>query len=81
MIVEVRLFARARELIGSDSVALDLPQGATVAELRTRLSGEFPRIRPIAPSLLVAVGNDYVSDSTPLVEDDQVVCFPPVSGG
>ncbi len=42
MMVHVRLFARARDLAGADSVAVELPDGATVADLRRRLAADHP---------------------------------------
>ena len=38
MTVTVRLFARARDLAGADAVSVELPAGATAADLRRRLA-------------------------------------------
>ena len=38
MIIRVCLFARAKDLVGADSIDLDLTQTATVADLRRRLA-------------------------------------------
>ncbi len=37
MMVRVMLFAAARQFAGTDVLELDLPESATVAQLRTRL--------------------------------------------
>src|SRR5438128_51642 len=42
MIVRVRLFARARDLAGTDAVALELPAGTTVGALRKQLGERWP---------------------------------------
>ncbi len=81
MKINVRLFAQARDLVGSDQVALQLPDQATVAELRTELAAQYPDLAPLAAHLLIAVGVDYADDVAPLNAEDDVACFPPVSGG
>jgi sulfur-carrier protein len=81
MKIEVRLFARARDAAGADRVTVDLPAEARVGDLRTALATRFPKLAPLAPSLLVAVGNDYAKDQAILAGDSEIACFPPVSGG
>jgi molybdopterin converting factor subunit 1 len=81
MNVAVRLFARARDLVGTDRIAVELPAAATVADLRTALAAQHAPLRPLSRNLLMAVGTDYVSDQTVLPADCEVACFPPVSGG
>ena len=81
MKLAVRLFARARELAGTDLVQLDVAGSINVAELRRVLSARCPALSAIAPSLLVAVGAQYADDSMLVEPADEVACFPPVSGG
>jgi molybdopterin converting factor subunit 1 len=81
MKIKVQLFARARDLAGAASVELDVPEPARVADLKRSLSSRFPQVTPLVPSLLVAVGTCYADDQTQLRRDDEVACFPPVSGG
>ncbi|MFQ5732426.1 MAG: MoaD/ThiS family protein [Planctomycetaceae bacterium] len=81
MKITVKLFARARDLVGAESVELDLPDGANVGKLRSALGERCPELRPLASSLLVAVANDYADDQTRIEPDDELACFPPVSGG
>ncbi len=81
MKLEVRLFARARDAAGAERVTVDLPAEARVGDLRAALAAEYPRLAPLAPSLLVAVGNEYAGDQAVLGEDFEIACFPPVSGG
>ena len=81
MKVSVKLFARARDLAGSDCIQVDVPSDARVADLRGALGERLPELRPILPSLLVAVGAEYATDQTPLDAGAEIACFPPVSGG
>jgi len=74
--VNVRLFAVLRERAGSDSLEIDLDEGATVADAiraLTPVAGEMP--------FRVAVNREYANDSTPIAEGDELAAIPPVSGG
>ncbi|MGE0376142.1 MAG: MoaD/ThiS family protein [Planctomycetaceae bacterium] len=81
MNIAVRLFARARDLAGTDRLAIELSEPADVRQLKQQLGAQCPRLRPILPQLLVAVGTEYATNDTPLDGDADVACFPPVSGG
>ena len=81
MRLNVRLFARARDLVGDDLVEVELSDTATVSDLRRALATQFPELSPLAANLLVAVGTEYANDSQQLAPDEDVACFPPVSGG
>jgi len=81
MKVDVKLFAQARDIAGAETVSVDLPDSARVADLRTALAVQFPKMKALIPNLLVAVGTDYADDTTLLNSEQEIACFPPVSGG
>ncbi len=81
MNVKVRLFARAKEIAGSDCVTVDVPDTAKVLDIRNALSTQFPDLSTLAPSLLISIGTDYADDTTSVPCGADVACFPPVSGG
>ena len=81
MIVRILLFARAKELAGVASMSLELPEGATVAELRAALTAMNARLGDFLPRCAVAVGGELASDETALAEGVEVAVLPPVSGG
>ena len=81
MIVQVKLFAAARQAVGNDCVAVELDDQATVAELRAQLVRQFPELATWEPHLLFAVEQQFATDQQPLAHDVEVACFPPVSGG
>lgn len=81
MTVLVNLFARARDLVGADRVAIDLAPGSDVAALRRALAESHPALAPLAPRLLFALDAEYAADGAALRADAEVACFPPVSGG
>lgn len=79
--VTLRLFARARDLAGSEHVKLKLRRSGTIRDLKAELAARHPALRPLIPSLLVAINNNYVGDEQPVIADAEIACFPPVSGG
>ena len=81
MNVRVRLFARARDLAGRDAVALELPAGATVGEVRRRLAVEHPALGPMLGRCALAVNDEFAEDTAPLPAGAEVALLPPVSGG
>jgi len=81
MIVKVLLFAGARELAGHDVIAAKLMVNDTVAELRSRLTQNFPALAPLLAKSAIAVNHDFAEDSRVLLPGDEVAIIPPVSGG
>jgi len=79
--VNVRLFAGLYALVGERRVPLELPEGATIVELREALTSKYPAVRPFLQTLVCAVAEDYVPSSHVLQEGDEVALIPPVSGG
>ncbi|HEX4000870.1 MAG TPA: MoaD/ThiS family protein [Pirellulales bacterium] len=77
----VKLFALAKELYGDDKIAVELPPGATVGDLRVCLSAAIPALSPLIAGMLIAVNSEYALDRSPLAVGDEVACIPPVSGG
>ena len=81
MTVNVRLFAAMREKAGVDHFALDLAEGATVADARAPLVERFPALREHLGRCAYAVNRAYVKPDAPLRDGDELALIPPVSGG
>jgi molybdopterin converting factor subunit 1 len=79
--VQLRLFAVAKDLVGQEWLELELPEGATVRDLRQALVGAVPAIARLAPHLMFAINTQYAGDTTPITAGAEVACIPPVSGG
>jgi molybdopterin converting factor subunit 1 len=79
--VTVRLFALARQLAGRAEVVLDLPERATVADLRRALARDLPGLAPLVRNVLIAVGAEYAADDHTVSPGDDIAVIPPVSGG
>ena len=65
----------------SSEVNLELPESASVAVLRHALVDCYPQLKTLAPVLLVAINARYAADDQILAANDEIACFPPVSGG
>ena len=81
MTLTVRLFARARDLAGADAVSVELPAGATAADLRRRLAAQCPRLAPLLERSALAVDDEFADEAQPLRPDSAIALLPPVSGG
>ncbi len=79
MQVRVLAFGVLKDVLGPEAVPVELPKGATVADLLARLSESRPglQLRGIA----VSVNAEYAVAAQPLAEGDEVGLLPPVSGG
>ena len=80
MIVEIKLFASAREQLGVEVVRVDM-NGQTVGDLRNALTAAYPELGSMLQQSLFAVNADYANDATVIQVSDEVACIPPVSGG
>lgn len=81
MRVRVRLFAGLRDIVGQREVTVDLAEGATVSDLRSRLEQLFPQLTSFMPALAYAVNEEFRSLDYRLREEDEVALIPPISGG
>jgi molybdopterin converting factor subunit 1 len=79
--VRVHLFARYREAAGQEQVDLDLPEGGTVETAWKAVVTRHPQLAEYRPFTLFAVGHDYVEADHTLKAGDELLLFPPVSGG
>jgi molybdopterin converting factor subunit 1 len=81
MTVRVRLFARFRDLAGADALTVELPTGATVADLRRELARTRPALAALLERSAVAVNGEFGQEGQTLTEAAEVALLPPVSGG
>ena len=80
MRVRTLFFALYRDLAGTDELELELPAGATAADLVTRLRTR-PGLDRLPAEPALAVNREYAAARTPLSDGDEVALLPPVAGG
>lgn len=81
MQVTVKLFALIREKAGTDSLALDLPDGVAVEQAIQAVRLQHPALEPYLDNLRFSLHMDFVEADTTLSDGDELVLIPPVSGG
>ena len=77
----VRLFAILREKAGTPEMTVDLPEYSTVADLLAAIESRYPGLSASVPHTMIAVNTEYVEQTHPLHDGDEVALIPPVSGG
>ncbi len=84
-VIRVRVFAGLRDVVGTDVLEVpaqcEQPGCTTIAALRQAIRDRWPQAAGLSSSLLFAIGTEYADDQTIVTPDDEVACFPPVSGG
>jgi MoaE-MoaD fusion protein len=80
MRVTVRTFALLREL-AADRTALQLADGATLADAWVALQEIYPRLAPHHEFVRAARNGAYAAWEQGLADGDEVAFLPPVSGG
>ena len=81
MTVQVRLFARYRELAGTNALELDVPDKSTALDVFDCVAQRYPDMVPMRSSTLMAVDQQFVKPLTELRDGEELVLMPPVSGG
>ena len=81
MKVVVKLFAAAREAAGAGEVALDVADGATVADVERALVAKRPGLAEIVSYSRWAVNAAFSPKDAKLPPNAEVALIPPVSGG
>jgi molybdopterin converting factor subunit 1 len=79
--VNVRLFAGLHDLVGRKELAVSLPAGSTVEQLRQQLGEEYPVLQGFLPTLVCAVEEEVVPGEQVLAEGDRIELIPPIAGG
>ena len=81
MRIRLRLFAVAKEAAGSDSIELELPEGADIGRLRQALVEQVPKLSGMVDRMMFAMDAEYAADETEVRPNADYACIPPVSGG
>lgn len=79
--LKVSFFAGLAEHTGKRAVNLPIDQSITVNELRSRIIDQFPEVRHIVDTCMVAVNQEYADNDVRITVDDEVALIPPLSGG
>lgn len=81
MKVRVKLFARIRELAGTNEVEIEVEPGASVGQLREILAREYPKWSDMLRRSAIAMNAEFAKDDAAIREGAELAIIPPVSGG
>ena len=79
--MKVLFFGMLKDVAGRAEDQLDLEDGTTLGGVFDHYSSQFPRIREMAGSILLARNQEFAGAATQLAEGDEIAFLPPVSGG
>ncbi len=81
MKIRLLAFAHVREILGSGELALELTEGARVADAWNALAAEKPELAALASSTRLARNGRIVEAGEELRESDELALLPPSGGG
>jgi MoaE-MoaD fusion protein len=79
--VKLVFFASLKQRAGISGASLELPEGASVADLKARVAEIYPALRESLKTTIVALNQEYAFDAEPVQDGAEAAFFPPVSGG
>lgn len=79
MQIQIQYYSRLRDLNGP--VSIDVPEGATIADLLEILFRQDPKLAAWNKHLLIAAGTDWVQRDYVIRSGDTISLMPPVQGG
>ena len=81
MRIQVLFFGMLRDLTGRSEESLELPDGARLETVFDHYASQFPRLREMANSIVLARNQEFARPDVLLGDGDEVALMPPVSGG
>lgn len=81
MKVVVKFFGKHKEIVGIDSMEVEIEKGKNVEHLFEALCKKFPHLRDTKNYTIISVNNHYASFKEILHDGDNIAFFPPVGGG
>ena len=81
MKIRAQFFAQLRDVTGASEKTIELPDGATVADLVEKLYEQTPALRDWDKNILVGSGVEFVDRQHLLRPDEEIAIMPPVQGG
>ena len=81
MRIRVLYFATLRQRLGLSEEMLDLPEPATVADLKVEVARAHPEISDSMRTAIASINREFALPEESLHAADEVALFPPVSGG
>ncbi len=81
MQISVQFFSQLKEIAGASEMRVELPAGATVADLLAQLYAARPGLKQWDRNLLLGAGVEFVERTYVIQPNDEIAFMPPVQGG
>lgn len=76
--IHILLFAHLQEVVGESKLAVELSD-ITVGQLKAWLEKQYPQLS--LQSIMVAINEEFATDTTMIQSGDTIAFIPPISGG
>lgn len=81
MHVKVLFFGLLRDIVGRSQDRIEIGEEEPLGRLFDRYAGQFPPMREMESSIVLACNHQFCDRSTMVHDGDEVAFLPPVSGG
>lgn len=81
MRAKVLFFGMLKDIAGRAEDHLELSSPGTLGSVFDHYAAQFPRLRDMASSIVLACNHEFGNRSTAVADGDEVAFLPPVSGG
>lgn len=78
--MNILAFGIAKEILGGQSIDIQLGDSVTIEELKNTLKNQYPRLQQLT-SFMIAINGTYADEEQMIQPGDEVAIIPPVSGG
>jgi len=79
--IRVLFFGIIRDVVGLREDSLEIPSGGNLGSVFEHYAAQFPKLRGMAASTVLALNQQFSSPAAPVADGDEVAFLPPVSGG
>jgi molybdopterin synthase catalytic subunit len=81
MRARVLFFGLLKDVVGRSAEERDFAEGANLGVVFDSYAVQYPRLREMAASIVVARNHEFAQLATPIADGDEIAFLPPVSGG
>ena len=81
MKITVKLVGRYKDIVGKESLEIDIQKGNTIWDVVDTFAQQYPEIEKDKKFIMVAKSNRYTTFDESIEDGDEITISPVVSGG